>query len=741
MSPPPEGRDVITYTVTTDGEKDALNSTRIDFEFSEAVPELDEGSVNLIVDTGNVERGGWTGGGKLWSLGIAVKTPGDVKVKISRDGIEDAEKTVTVHREFVQETVAAPEAYPAGRTFQDSISVALESATEGAAIYYTLDNSVPEQGESGSIEYAGPIVLDTHSILKARAFKEGLEPSVVLREVYTKAGAVLGTVAAPRAAPETPLTFYTDTLTISLTSETEGAAIYYTLDGSKASKAGTLYAGPFAMGEGAAYGKITLKAIAVKDFMNDSEAISAVYEKGNPALPYARASVFSVPAGGIDPGGAVALDSATEGASIYYTLDESTPTTETGTLYAGPLVITERTLIKAIAVKEGMNASEAAASKYLPRINAGGINWLDITAEILADLTDSGNEAIAWNGTRYVYVPRVPGRPAAYSADLIHWTAGEGNIFASTTYRDPHVAWGDPAGSGRFVAVNGHNVSYSPDGVTWTESTVTDLVITATENFTTITWGGPAGQELFVAGASKGSIYWSSDGIAWTKVVDSTLGSRNVTRLIWGGGKFVALMAGGALAYSPDGKEWVGVIMVGTYEVDKLTEVFRDLIYTGTEYIINGSKRDANNPNQFNPMLWSSNDAETWTATILPVGSYSHLLYKDGKFFAVLTRDRTSTYAYSTDKINWIAFMLPSIGRLYTVNEAVELIVFGHEYFLRQVPIILSQIYCQASTLRPSFANSPALPSPLTSALRQYPRYAFPYIMYHTIKQPLYIHF
>jgi hypothetical protein len=680
MPPSPKTEEVITYTVRADGARDALNSTRIDFEFSRAITSLDESSVNIMVDTGNVERGEWTGGENIWSLMIAVKTPGDLKVKISRDGIEGAEKIVTVYREPVPETAAAPEAYPPGRTFQDSITVALESATEGAEIYYTLDNSVPEQGESGgNFAYTGPIVLDAHSILKAKAFKEGLEPSYVLREVYTKAGAAFATVGAPVAAPETPLTFYTDTLTISLASETEGASIYYTLDGSEASRSGALYTGPFAIGDGAAYGKITLKAIAVKDFMNDSEAAAWVYDKGNAALPYARAPVFSVLSGAIDPGGTVALSSATDGAAIYYTLDESTPTVEDGALYTGPIAITERTVIKAIAAREGMNASEAAESKYLPRINEAGINWLDISAEIPKSTLE---KVVAWDGARYVLITS-PGEliyKVAYSADLIHWTEG-GVVFSVATTSGANnlaMAWGKPGGAGRFVAVNGQNVSYSPDGITWTESRVL-----SDRRFKSITWGGPAGQELFVAGTSDngggpGDIYWSSDGIAWTRVVDDKL-KGYAQKIIWEGGKFVALDSSQRvrIAYSPDGKEWIN----GSLEA----YIFHAITYTGTEYVVCGYEREGSSKSA--DKIWSSSDLETWTETTT---EYSHLriLWNNGTIYSnfyypytwsvnTLPPDPRGGSAYSTDKTTWTIVSTLLFGNMFTFNGKVVILGTG----------------------------------------------------------------
>ncbi len=53
----------------------------------------------------------------------------------------------------------------------------------------------------------------------------------------------------------------------------------------------------------------------------------------------------------------VSISSSTAGASIYYTLDGSEPTTSS-TLYEGEITITTTTTIKAIAVKSGMNNSQ-----------------------------------------------------------------------------------------------------------------------------------------------------------------------------------------------------------------------------------------------------------------------------------------------------------------------------------------------------------------------------------------------
>jgi hypothetical protein len=65
-----------------------------------------------------------------------------------------------------------------------------------------------------------------------------------------------------------------------------------------------------------------------------------------------------------------------------------------------------------------------------------------------------------------------------------------------------------------------------------------------------------------------------------------------------------------------------------------------------------------------------------------------------------------------------------------SLNEAVELIVFGPGIDLpRRSSSILSQIYCRQIYCPGSFVCPIKLLPPLSPALRQYPRYAFPYIM------------
>ncbi len=82
-------------------------------------------------------------------------------------------------------------------------------------------------------------------------------------------------VSNPVFSPETG-TVFSEPLEVTLTSETEGASIYYTTDGSEPSQRnGSVYHGPITLGVYS--GTTTIKAIAVKDGMDASDIVSATY--------------------------------------------------------------------------------------------------------------------------------------------------------------------------------------------------------------------------------------------------------------------------------------------------------------------------------------------------------------------------------------------------------------------------------------------------------------------------------
>lgn len=131
------------------------------------------------------------------------------------------------------------------------------------------------------------------------------------------------------------------TKTVTITCDTVGAEIYYTIDGSEPTMDSVSYAGPFAVAH-----NLTVKAKAYKDGMVTSLSTSVFVETNvviNPVIT--------------QDGNSFTITCETEGASIYYTTDGSTPDA-TKTLYSGAVTLYKTSTVKAIGIKEEWTSSD-----------------------------------------------------------------------------------------------------------------------------------------------------------------------------------------------------------------------------------------------------------------------------------------------------------------------------------------------------------------------------------------------
>ena len=128
---------------------------------------------------------------------------------------------------------------------------------------YTLKVFSEQQNGDNLTDYAGP-----------------------MQEIaLTVSGTPVVTVATPTFSPAAGA--YAAAQAVTISCATDGAAIYYTTDGTEPTTGSTVYSGPISVSE-----TTTIKAIAVKDGMNNSEVASAAYTITPPATTYGITTVY-----------------------------------------------------------------------------------------------------------------------------------------------------------------------------------------------------------------------------------------------------------------------------------------------------------------------------------------------------------------------------------------------------------------------------------------------------------------
>ena len=268
---------------------------------------------------------------------------------------------------------------------EDGVKVTMATETKGASIFYTTDGSTPNEKCSA---FYDAVSISENTEFKAIAVKEGMEDS----PVSTASISITEKEIIKYLNYVDSVTFTTEekdgAIKVSLVTGTANAKIYYALGGSVPTKNSYVYETPIILTENA-----TIKAIAVKEGMADSPVSSAIVsiteknivevkteikevekivekevpievEKEVPVYvdkTYASAVSFNTEAK-IDGSVSVTLSCTTDGALIYYTTDGTTPTTE-GSPYINPIELTESAMIKAVAVKEGIENSPVSCAK------------------------------------------------------------------------------------------------------------------------------------------------------------------------------------------------------------------------------------------------------------------------------------------------------------------------------------------------------------------------------------------
>ena len=183
-----------------------------------------------------------------------------------------------------------------------------------------------------------------------------------IKWIYTNKSSgnvALGNIKLQKMPPATPVFSvaegeYDEAKNVELSCATDGATIYYTTNGDTPTSSSTEYTGGISITE-----TTTVKAIAIKDEVASAVA-SATYTMNRPAAPAFDPAAFV-----FDAAFDVHLSTETDGATIYYTTDDSTPTSSS-TAYDDKNGISISTgsdvTVKAIAFKNGLTSDVATVT-------------------------------------------------------------------------------------------------------------------------------------------------------------------------------------------------------------------------------------------------------------------------------------------------------------------------------------------------------------------------------------------
>ncbi len=284
--------------------------------------------------------------GNIYNSPIALSNSAVIKAAAFKSGYADS--SVISASYTLPLKASAPVITPPAATYTSAQSVAISTATTDAIIKYTTDGVNPS--ETYGQTYSVPFILSSTATIKAITIKAGMNNSSI-----TSANIIINTekAVAPSITPAGGT--FSSAQSVTIITATTDAIIKYTTDGSAPSQSnGLIYSAPINIAS-----SITLKAIAIKTGMADSDVSSASFVIQDSV----SAPVFNPPAGSYASAQNVSIISATSGASIFYSTNGSTPTI-LSSQYTSPVSITSNTTLKAIAVKTGMTASTVSSADY-----------------------------------------------------------------------------------------------------------------------------------------------------------------------------------------------------------------------------------------------------------------------------------------------------------------------------------------------------------------------------------------
>ncbi|HOD17034.1 MAG TPA: chitobiase/beta-hexosaminidase C-terminal domain-containing protein [Candidatus Cloacimonadota bacterium] len=283
----------------------------------------------------------------LYTQPLIIRTTTTVKTKAYKEGRLPSPITEATYSFLVGSLYFSHE----GCLSNEPLIVKIYAVTTGAKIYYTFDGSEPDTTD---FMYTEPLLLDGNTILSARGFIAGWEPSqtITANFIFQVKNIVFSYSTG----------IYYHDFQLDMSTETPSAKIHYTIDGSEPVQTSPLYSSPLNIDV-----SCIVKAKAFKDnwlagdTTTESYTLKVIAPQFNPLPGYYNNEQT------------VKIFSSTPNAQIYYTTDGLSPTSESA-LYMAPIPVDQNIVLAAVVCRKGWTDSNIASGRYNFTVQSPVIN-------------------------------------------------------------------------------------------------------------------------------------------------------------------------------------------------------------------------------------------------------------------------------------------------------------------------------------------------------------------------------
>jgi hypothetical protein len=362
------------------------------------------GTSNDEIPTGTIK---FTVGGVSSSVALDATGHATYSTQTLTDGIYSVVATYSGDKNFssssdkLSETIVGPAAsitllsgsgqtviqnQPAPNQLVFVVKDAKGTPVPGAYVYFSQGNGITYSGNDGVTGFNGQASVAAIPTITGTITGSASVAGVTAAAFFTFK--VIPITATPRITPFSGT--YLSPQTVTITDNTAGVVIHYTIDGSDPGPSSPIYSKPFVVSQ-----TTTVKAYAVLSGDGASFFTSTTY-----VIPPPVATPVILPAGGASTGAqTVEIADATPGATIYYTSNGTVPTTSSP-VYTAPFVVSQAATVQALAVAANVPNSAVASAQFTMPIAVNAANSIITTAGGIAgeygNTGDGGPFSQAW---------------------------------------------------------------------------------------------------------------------------------------------------------------------------------------------------------------------------------------------------------------------------------------------------------------------------------------------------------